>query len=349
MEVIMNSFKKLVIKILCCAIVCAAIIPDVYGMNNKRKRDDEPNERNVRARTDERDGKEAKQEVKQEAPLELQADEDGISSSNSSNSNEAKQEVTQARKTNNIFSKLSNIQRGLRKPLTDQELVHWVGSLPDNSSPQHDPEVRDKTDTIIKIILHAPAQLPNFIQFYRMLPGNLYDEGSIRCLVLDALDKEAQKYYEGFIKDKKAPEQKDALKKLPVGYLKMKVRALQQGITSDVHNFPGVRVFCLRSIIECIATPENEISLSHNAIGMVKGLIGDVIDLLIQRDKLEPITSLDLSYNNLPNVKGLNQLRNLTELYLYFNRLTCIEGLGQLVKLTKLNLLQNRFKCIKGL
>src|SRR5579862_2227377 len=255
MEVIMNSFKKLVIKILCCAIVCAAIIPDVYGMNNKRKRDDEPNERNVRARTDERDGKEAKQEVKQEAPLELQADEDGISSSNSSNSNEAKQEVTQARKTNNIFSKLSNIQRGLRKPLTDQELVHWVGSLPDNSSPQHDPEVRDKTDTIIKIILHAPVQLPNFIQFYRMLPGNLYDEGSIRCLVLDALDKEAQKYVDR--QSKLSQEQKkEALAKLPAGYLKMKVRALQQGKGDSVN---------LRGIIEFIFIPRTN---SENAISL---------------------------------------------------------------------------------
>src|SRR5579862_1347579 len=31
----MNTFKNLIIKILCCAIVCAAIIPDVYGMKRK--------------------------------------------------------------------------------------------------------------------------------------------------------------------------------------------------------------------------------------------------------------------------------------------------------------------------
>jgi len=303
----MNVFKKLMIKIICCAIVCTAMIPcDVYGM--KRKADalgDEEEARNVRQRTTEPETK---------APVDVPTDKDGKSSSNSSNSGETKQEVKQAGKTKNIFSKLGNAQLGLGKKFSYQDRSAWVGSLPDNSSPQHDPDVRDKTDTIIKIILHAPAQVTNFIQLYLMLPEGIYyapDEGSPRRLVIDALDKEAQKYVDRQSKLSQEQE-KEALAKLPAGYLKMKVRALQQGKGDSVN---------LRRLIECIFIPrtENAISLFAFHIGEIDGLINDIMDLLIERDKLEPITTLDLHYNKLTHIERLDQLVNLKELSLYDN------------------------------
>jgi protein phosphatase 1 regulatory subunit 7 len=58
---------------------------------------------------------------------------------------------------------------------------------------------------------------------------------------------------------------------------------------------------------------------------------------------------LELSNNQLTEIKGLETLVNLQQLYLYENRLTEIKGLDTLVKLQTLWLYDNQLSEIKGI
>ena len=80
------------------------------------------------------------------------------------------------------------------------------------------------------------------------------------------------------------------------------------------------------------------LDLSYNKISYIEGL-----------DKLPELQSLDLSLNRLTQIEGLGQLFNLQSLALGFNQLTRIEGLAQLTKLRSLYLWHNQLSHIEGL
>eukprot|EP00668_Euglena_longa_P011999 GGOE01014422.1.p1 GENE.GGOE01014422.1~~GGOE01014422.1.p1 ORF type:complete len:355 (-),score=116.56 GGOE01014422.1:302-1246(-) len=61
------------------------------------------------------------------------------------------------------------------------------------------------------------------------------------------------------------------------------------------------------------------------------------------------LVKLDLSYNNLREIRHLASLVNLTELYLQGNKIAEIDGLSALTNLTLLELGANRIREIKGL
>ena len=64
---------------------------------------------------------------------------------------------------------------------------------------------------------------------------------------------------------------------------------------------------------------------------------------------LEKVTSLDLEYNKLTDVKGLEKLTKLEKLSLYANQLTDVKGLENLTQLEKLSLYANQLTEVKGL
>jgi len=55
----------------------------------------------------------------------------------------------------------------------------------------------------------------------------------------------------------------------------------------------------------------------------------------------EKVTKLNLNYNQLTDVKGLEKLTQLTRLYLALNKLTDVKGLEKLTKLERLVLMYN--------
>jgi internalin A len=81
-----------------------------------------------------------------------------------------------------------------------------------------------------------------------------------------------------------------------------------------------------------------QLDLSVNQLTEIKGL-----------ETLVNLQKLNLSYNQLTEIKGLETLVNLQELNLFTNELTEIKGLDTLVKLQKLNLSRNQLTEIKGL
>ncbi len=80
------------------------------------------------------------------------------------------------------------------------------------------------------------------------------------------------------------------------------------------------------------------INLSGNQITEIKGL-----------EQLTQLIELNLSSNQVTEIKGLEQLTQLTELNLGHNKITEIKGLEQLTQLTELNLGHNKITEIKGL
>jgi len=66
-------------------------------------------------------------------------------------------------------------------------------------------------------------------------------------------------------------------------------------------------------------------------------------------EKLMQLTKLDLSYNELTDVKGLETLTKLTKLDLGINKLTDVKGLEKLKQLTILDLFGNQLTSVKGL
>ena len=64
---------------------------------------------------------------------------------------------------------------------------------------------------------------------------------------------------------------------------------------------------------------------------------------------LEKVTHLNLSFNILTSVKGLEKLTQLEELYLGSNQLTDVKGLEKLTKLKVLILTSNKLTDVKGL
>ena len=64
---------------------------------------------------------------------------------------------------------------------------------------------------------------------------------------------------------------------------------------------------------------------------------------------LEKVTTLNLFYNKLTSVKGLEKLTHLTHLNLDGNRLTSVKELEKLTQLTRLTLTGNPLTDVKGL
>ncbi len=64
---------------------------------------------------------------------------------------------------------------------------------------------------------------------------------------------------------------------------------------------------------------------------------------------LEKVKGLNLSNNQLTEVKGLEKLTQLTHLYLYDNQLTDVKGLEKLTQLKELYLYGNQLTDVKGL
>ncbi|MBL7724831.1 MAG: leucine-rich repeat domain-containing protein, partial [Chitinophagaceae bacterium] len=80
------------------------------------------------------------------------------------------------------------------------------------------------------------------------------------------------------------------------------------------------------------------LDLSYNQITEIKGL-----------DKLSGLTSLNLSDNQITEIKGLDKLSGLTSLNLSDNQITEIKGLDKLSGLTSIALSGNQITEIKGL
>lgn len=72
----------------------------------------------------------------------------------------------------------------------------------------------------------------------------------------------------------------------------------------------------------------------------------DLINLMPQIRQLTNLTTLDLSFNNLTEVRFLRELKNLTELNLNNNRIVDASSLRELNSLTSLNLSDNRISNI---
>ncbi len=66
-------------------------------------------------------------------------------------------------------------------------------------------------------------------------------------------------------------------------------------------------------------------------------------------EKLMQLTKLDLSYNELTDVKGLEKLTKLTKLDLGINKLTDVKGLEKLTKLEELDFDFNQLADVKSL
>ena len=64
--------------------------------------------------------------------------------------------------------------------------------------------------------------------------------------------------------------------------------------------------------------------------------------VLNELHKFVNLIELDLGYNKITEIKGLESLVNLTTLKLYYNQITEIKGLDSLVNLTELNLTDNQ-------
>ena len=73
------------------------------------------------------------------------------------------------------------------------------------------------------------------------------------------------------------------------------------------------------------------LNLNYNRLTSVKGL-----------EKLTQLKSLKLNYNRLTDVQGLEKLTQLTYLYLTVDKLTDVKGLEKLTQLTYLSISQNQ-------
>jgi len=87
---------------------------------------------------------------------------------------------------------------------------------------------------------------------------------------------------------------------------------------------------------------DNKLLLPHQNIQDIS-----IID--IEKNKYESIEELDLTDNQIEEIKGLEEFSNLKVLRLNDNQITQIEGLEQLKKLKYLSLRNNRISEIKGL
>jgi hypothetical protein len=74
----------------------------------------------------------------------------------------------------------------------------------------------------------------------------------------------------------------------------------------------------------------------------------NITDIIKTKD-LQELSKLDLSLNQISEIKGLDELINLSELELSSNQITEIKGLDKLTNLSQLNLDKNKITEIKGL
>jgi len=89
---------------------------------------------------------------------------------------------------------------------------------------------------------------------------------------------------------------------------------------------------------------------------LVKSIYGDLLlnkaDGETIKDKVLYLTNLeklDLSYNNLTSLKGIEKLTNLKRLSLHNNNLTSLEGIENLTNLKRLDLSDNDLTNLKGI
>ncbi len=117
----------------------------------------------------------------------------------------------------------------------------------------------------------------------------------------------------------------------------------------------------LRRIEECRTTRKPKLDLSECDLAEVPSELVDLVwmkNLNLSKnqiseiknlDALTALTELDLSYNEISQTKGLDALTALTELDLSGNRISEIKKLGPLTALTGLNLSYNQISEIKNL
>ncbi len=106
------------------------------------------------------------------------------------------------------------------------------------------------------------------------------------------------------------------------------------GIDNTFENYWGIHIIPEKYLPESLF----ELYLSYNQLTEIKGL-----------DQLTGLNSLDLRSNQLTEIKGLDQLTGLNSLDLRSNQLTEIKGLDQLTGLNSLDLSSNQLTEIKGL
>lgn len=157
------------------------------------------------------------------------------------------------------------------------------------------------------------------------------------------LDK---KHYTGQIIDDPQPDVIELDRELTEGIpldtnyvelIHLKIRSLKD---LDLGRFQNAESICLRqNLIESISdvkhyNPEKltELDFYDNRIDHISSHVNDLVNL----------TSLDLSFNRIKNIKNLDKLVNLENLYLIQNKITEIKNLKTLQKLTNLELGGNK-------
>jgi Leucine-rich repeat (LRR) protein len=102
----------------------------------------------------------------------------------------------------------------------------------------------------------------------------------------------------------------------------------------------GANDSLLHGLLGKLSNPEKveELNLSSNQITEIKGL-----------DNLVNLKLLDLNDNQITEIKGLEKLVRLNHIELCYNQITEIKGLDNLVKLRELQLFHNQITEIKGL
>ncbi|MCJ1486567.1 hypothetical protein MMC06_006745 [Schaereria dolodes] len=113
----------------------------------------------------------------------------------------------------------------------------------------------------------------------------------------------------------------------------------------QLERFTEVEKLCLRqNQISEIEFPDSlgvalrDLDLYDNLISHIKGL-----------EKLENLTSLDLSFNKIKHIKHIDHLKKLKDLYLVQNKIQKIEGLDGLDEVRNLELAANRIREIENL
>jgi len=355
----MNTFKKLIIKILCCAIVCAAIIPDVYGMKRKADSTDTADEKSAKRQKNAQDDSSSNGNGNSGSDA---------SPSSNSHSGEAKQEAKQAGKAKNIFLKLRDAELG--KKFSRHNVYDWVRNLPTQIGE------REKAETIVQLIL-AHYTMPDFklLEWFELLPPGR-EEGNARSRLITLLDKKIKQIVADltadlppvllFVDDSVGHAYAERLKKvdenarkfvsnLPMGY----VRTMIQYYLFTQHQIETPQRYKIWNIFDrTLKRFEGQYDRRCYTRGSVDlsnlniTSFDEVAEILAVHDQQEPITRLDLSTNKLTSATIPACLAKLWNLDLSHNKLTTYTGpfrAGFALYLQGNNLLDPEKERIRGL